>query len=221
MNVLRHTLVCDGPTDANLIPIIDWTLKEVAEVQLTQGVQATLWKLPQPPHTFAQRIRRAVEFFPCEVLFVHRDAEREEPACRDDEIRKGILEAESQGCRVPAVAIIPVRMLEAWLLFDERAIRRAAGNPNGTIPLGIPSFNRIEERPNPKRDLQEALKTASELTGRRLQKFNVRQAFWRIVDFIDDFSPLRKLPAYKAFEDAVRCASARRWQTGFYGIPRA
>jgi len=33
----------------------------------------------------------------------------------------------------PHVALVPVRMTEAWFLHDEEAIRRASGNPNGRV----------------------------------------------------------------------------------------
>ena len=217
MKLLRHTLISDGSTDANLIPIINWTLKEAGNIPLAQGVRAEFWRLPQPPQTLEDRIRKAVEFFPCEVLFIHRDAEKELPDSRQSEIRKAVLAAESEGCRVPAVTIVPVRMLEAWLLFDEYAIRQAAGNPSGRRPLNLPALKKIENRPDPKEDLREALEAASELTGRRLKKFNAAQAFSRIVDYLEDFSPLRQLPAYLAFESAVRRASASGWAPGFYG----
>ncbi len=36
------------------------------------------------------------------------------------------------------VPIVPVTMTEAWLLFDERAIRRAADNPAGENSLQLP-----------------------------------------------------------------------------------
>jgi len=213
---LRHTLVSDGPTDANLLPIIDWTLKERCSTPLANGVRAEFWRLEEPPRTLEERILKAIELFPCELLFIHRDAERELPEHRHAEIRAAVLGAEARGCRVPAVTIVPVRMLEAWLLFDERAIRQAAGNPNGTAPLNLPALQRVEDRPDPKSDLSEALKTASGLTGRRLKKFNPAQAFWRVVDFLEDFSPLRQLPAYLAFESAVRRASQSGWAPGFY-----
>jgi hypothetical protein len=159
-----------------------------------------------------------MDLFPCEVLFIHRDAEKEPLDHRNAEIMAAVLGAEVKGCRIPAVTIVPVRMAEAWLLFDERAIRQAAGNPNGTTPLNLPALKRVEDRPDPKKDLREALKAASELTGRRLKKFNTAQAFRRVGDFLDDFSPLRQLPAYLAFESAVRRASQSGWTPGFYGI---
>jgi hypothetical protein len=120
------------------------------------------------------------------VLFIHRDAEKALPSYRRAEIKTTVQTAEAKGCRIPAVTLVPVRMSEAWLLFGERAIRHAAGNPNGTKPLNLPSLGRIEDRPDPKSDLRFALEAASELSGRRLKKFNTSQAFWRIVDFLED-----------------------------------
>ena len=217
MSLVRHTLVCEGATDANLIPIIDWTLKEVAGVAVSAGVRAEFWRLPSPPTSLAERVLKAIELFPCEVLFIHRDSDREPAARRYHEIREALNAAFESGQELPAVAVVPVRMLEAWLLFDERAIRCAAGNPNGTIRLDLPSQTRVEDLPDPKEDLRAALRIASELQGRRLKKFNTSQAFWRVLDFVQDFSPLRQLPAYCRFESAVREMTAKDWKPGFYG----
>jgi hypothetical protein len=213
MKVIRHTLVSDGPTDANLIPIIDWTLKHAAGVPLSEGVRADFWRLPEKPRNPTDRLLKAVEIFPCEVLFVHRDAERDLPQLRFDEIRQAFDLARIQ---LPAVAVVPVRMLEAWLCFNEAAIRNASGNPNGKALLNLPPLKRIESRPDPKADLREALLTASELSGRRRKKFNTTAAFWRVVDFIEDFSPLRELPSFLAFENSIKMLRDNDWKAGFY-----
>ena len=156
MNALRHTLVCDGTSDANLIPIIDWTLREIGEVKVSQGVRAEFWRLREKPDGLVERLIRAVELFPCEVLFIHRDAERETLSKRSEEIREAVDVAAQKGVSLPAVAVIPVRMLEAWLLFDESAIRHAAGNPNGEAPLDLPQQSRVESCPDPKRCLSKS-----------------------------------------------------------------
>lgn len=213
MKALRHTLVSDGPTDANLIPIIDWTLKRAAGVPLSEGVHADFWRLPEKPQNTTDRLLKAVELFPCEILFVHRDAERELSQVRNDEIRQAFDQA---GIQLPAVTIIPVRMLEAWLCFDEGAIRKASGNPAGKSPLHLPPLKRVESRPDPKADLLEALLAASELTGRRRKKFNTSRAFWRLVDCIEDFSPLRELPSFLAFENSIKKLQENNWKPGFY-----
>lgn len=213
MKVIRHTLVSDGPTDANLIPIIDWTLKQAAGVQLSEGVRADFWRLLEKPKNATDRVIKAVEIFPCDILFIHRDAERDLPEVRFDEIRHAFDQANIQ---LPAVAVVPVRMLEAWLCFNEDAIRRAAGNPNGQTPLKLPTLKRMESRPDPKEDLREAFLTASELTGRRRKKFNTSAAFWQLVNFVEDFSPLRELPSFQAFENSIKLLKANNWKAGFY-----
>ena len=218
MPPLRHTLLSEGTTDANLIPIINWTLREAAGVPVAEGVRANLQKLPRPPGSFVERIISAVDLFPCDVLFIHRDADGEQPEERHAEIREAVSQAIGDGCKVPAVAVVPVRETEAWLIFDERAIRNAAGNPNSNVPLNLPSLSKVEGRPNPKSDLRTALISASGLNGRRRKKFRDSQALWRIVDFIDDFSPLRRLPAFRVFEETIRRLKSSEWKTGFYGL---
>ena len=218
MPPLRYTLLSEGTTDTNLIPIINWTLREVADVPVAEGIRANLQKLRRPPVSFVERIKSAVDLFPCNVLFIHRDADGGQPEERHAEIRKAINQATSDGCKVPAVAVVPVRETEAWLIFDERAIRNAAGNPNSDVPLNLPSLSKVEGRPNPKSDLRTALISASGLNGRKRKKFRASQAFWRIVDFIDDFSPLRQLRAFRVFEESIRRLKSSEWKTGFYGL---
>jgi hypothetical protein len=217
MTLLNYTLVTDGHSDANLVPIINWTLKTAAGVALSDGTHAQLERLERPPTSLEERIAKAVELFPCKALFIHRDAERESPNVRSRQIEKAFQQAASAGCIMPAVAVIPIRMLEAWLLFDEAAIRMAAGNPNGTVALNLPRLSRVEDRPDPKRDLKEALRTASELQGRRLKKFSSSAAFWRLLDYMVDFSPLRSLSGFVAFESSVKQIAACNWAPGFYG----
>ncbi len=215
MKVLRHTLVSDGATDANLIPIIDWSLKQIG-VSLSEGVRAEFRRLHQPPNGLAERLVKAIELHPCDVLFVHRDAEGQSSETRIAEIREAFATI-PHGVQPPAVAVIPVRMLEAWLCFDERAIRNAAGNPSGRSPLGLPSLKRVESRPDPKEDLRKALLAACERSGRRLKKFDTSAAFWRIVDYIEDFSPLRELSAFQSFERSITALKDNGWKAGYYG----
>lgn len=95
-------------------------------------------------------------------------------------------------------------MQEAWLLFDEQAIRRAAGKPNGRHPLNLPNPAQLEAVPNPKETLIAALRSASELRGRRLARFNPHRQAYRLAQLIDDYSPLRQLPAFAALERDIQ-----------------
>ena len=213
---LKYTLVSDGPTDANLIPIIDWIFINTVGIELSEGVPAELWRLKTKPETLAEKLTKAMELHPCDILFVHRDAEKQSHDKRFDEIFDAHEEASQSGGRWPTVAVVPVRMLEAWLCFDEIAVRKAADNPKGKVPLNLPPIKRIESRPDPKEDLKAALLAASEKKGRRLKKFDESAAFWRIVDYIEDFSPLKQLPAFQRLESALLALKRNDWKPGFY-----
>lgn len=210
MTTLTYTLVSDGPSDRYLLPIINWTLTAIPTLKeiLIESQFADFREEPEAPQGLAERIRKAVLDFPCDVLFVHRDAEREDPARRREEI----LEAVNQVGVEPAVCIVPVRMTEAWLLIDEPAIRRAAGNPHGSGALKLPPHQRLESLPDPKEILHEALLAASESTGRRLKQFrrDLPMLKHRVSELIEDFSPLRRLSAFNRFEQDVRSAISTR-----------
>ncbi len=108
---------------------------------------------------------------------------------------------------VPAfVEVIPVRMLEAWLLFSEQAIRAAAANSYGAMPIDLPPLRRIEQIPDPKHELHTQLRNASGLSGRRLKSFPVRERAIQVADYISDFSPLRVLPAFQRMEALLQQA---------------
>jgi hypothetical protein len=164
--------------------------------------------LPVAPKGLGEKILRAVELFPCDLLIVHRDSETSSPDIRFEEIRQALLAA---GCQVAAIGVVPVRMTEAWLLFDQQAIRLAAGNPNGSNPLPIPAAH-WDELPDPKQVLFEALRVASGLPGRRLKKFSVSAAAHRVPEYIQDFTPLLNLPAFAQFEgDLQRILRELEW----------
>jgi hypothetical protein len=52
--------------------------------------------------------------------------------------------------------------------------------------------------------LHDLLKKASGLKGRNLKRFNVDKAVHLVVENIEDFSPLRKLEAFKIFETDLK-----------------
>lgn len=104
MDEIQITLISDGSSDRALLPIITWVLKERAGARLVQSEWADLGRLPQPPQGLRDRILSAIDLFPCDVLFVHRDAEAEDPELRHKEIRDALKEAVRRGLQTPAVS---------------------------------------------------------------------------------------------------------------------
>lgn len=197
MRELRFTLVADGPSDKRLVPIARWVIQ-----QHTTRPIASTWAdfsvLPVAarPRTLHERIRAAAEYFPADLLLVHRDAETETRDTRVREIRGACPDDLSES----AVPLVTVRMQEAWLLISEPAIRAAAGNPRGRNRLDLPPVGALESVADPKFLLYQALEEASGLAGRHLSRFNVAAAAYRVSELIEDFSDLRRLQAFVAFE---------------------
>src|SRR5437879_3835577 len=131
MSELRYTLLAEGSSDRALIPILNWTLRQHTVNRAIQAEWADLWRLPERPRTLADKMEKSVELYPCDLLFVHRDADNEVIQVRVDEINRAAEIVRARDVALPIVCVIPVRTQEAWLLLDEMAIRKAVGNPNG------------------------------------------------------------------------------------------
>ena len=212
MDELRYTLLSDGPSDQALMPMLTWLLRQHLPCLPIQPRWADLRRLYCPPRALYERIRKSIELFPSDVLFVHRDAETASLEERLNEIKQAVMHTGSVGGASTVICVVPVRMTEAWLLFDIDAIRQAAGNPNGTVPLELPSLSDIESLPDPKGVLHRALRTATQYGTHRIKRFDVNKAVQRVPEYVEDLSPLRNLPAFAALEEEVRrTAESRGW----------
>lgn len=197
----RATLVTDGASDVVLVRVLEWVISQLTTTAI-EIRWADLRGLRERPVDLRERLIVAARLYPCNILFVHRDAENQDPRLRYDEVR----EANSSG---PIhVCVVPVRMQEAWLLHNEAALREAADRPSGTIPLDLPPAGRWDRLADPKGTLYEALRRASGATGRRARRFNPARAAHRLADLITDWSPLRGLPAFAQLEVDTRNALA-------------
>ena len=205
MEPRTFTLLSDGSSDRALLPVLSWALQAAGEPALWQGSWADLGVVRGRLTTLAERIHWSVELFPCDLLFVHRDAERQEPGQRRAEVEAAWSVTSPAVRAVPYICVVPVRMQESWLLFDERAIRIAAGNPNGTQALGLPRLEDLESLPDPKTVLHAALERASGLAGRRLKKFEPRRRCFDVAEYAADrgFEPLARLSAFRQLLDDI------------------
>lgn len=210
MRPLRVTLRAEGPSDDMLLPIIRWSLhRHFGEIPVDDRLADTR-QLRETPHTLAEKIAAAERLFPCDVLFIHLDADKD-PLLKRRQIASAVAELRAEGFVTPHICIIPVRESEAWVLIDEAAIREAAENRRGKVKLHLPSRKKLETVADPKAALDELIRTASELTGRAWDKFIGRfRPFW-VADCITDYSPLLDLPAFRAFDADVK-AFAESWE---------
>lgn len=133
-----------------------------------------------------------------DIVFLHRDADRDGRAARVAEIAAAVAEVMPDSAHVP---VVPIRMTEAWLLLDEQQIREVAGNPNGKVGLNLPSSRNVERIADPKAHLQEALVTAAELTGRRRKSFQNAFPYNRrlLLERLDPDGPVSAVPSWRQF----------------------
>ncbi|UOD31713.1 hypothetical protein INH39_08545 [Massilia violaceinigra] len=193
---IRYTLLADGSSDAVLIPIIDWVIAcHCPGARILPSFAKDFGKIGAD---LKARAAAAIKNFPCDVLFVHRDAEAMPRAARVREIAGAVRDLD-----VPCVPVVPVRMTQAWLLRDETAIRFAAGNGSGRDPIPLPHRKKWEAVPDPKAVLFAALGAASGRTGRALRKFHPEKARALITQRTESFAALRGLPAFDAFDKDV------------------
>lgn len=199
---MRVFLIGDGGSDQVLRFPCQWLLKQL-------DCPSDVLFLPEPSGSRPLEIKlaEAMKNEP-DLLLVHRDAEKEPWKHRRAEIEKALRSVVSAQERT--VAIIPVRMTEAWFLIDEPALRKASGNPNGKTPLHMPSLQSLEKLVDAKDELYKRFGLAAATSGRQQRSIRQSQCYYRLAELISDFSPLRRLSAFQELE-----AELKRFLAGF------
>ncbi|MCX5184239.1 hypothetical protein [Streptomyces sp. NBC_00268] len=202
-----HALyLCEGSSDAGLRDHIEAIGAEMGrEILVTVP---DLDRLPDKPgHSVrdklqaAQRLSDGGQVYG--LVIIHRDSDSNAPELRRREITEAVDEVSPGLAHVP---VIPVRMLEAWLLLDQAAIREVAGNPNGKVALNLPKPTRAESEPDPKALLKQAIATASGDKGRRLEKLQKRfpENRARLLQMLNRNGPVQQLASWQAFTQDLR-----------------
>lgn len=201
MKEIRLTLIGDGSSDKALIHVVKWLADDLFPKVPNKITYADFRHLHRPPRKedVKGQLDCAKEYYPYDLLIYHRDAESNHinrVSERKTEIFKSLENIDSN-C---VVCIVPVKMMETWLMINKEAIKKAAGNRNYSNDLVLPAVNRLEKYTAPKEKLHELLKEVCGLKGRRLKTFNVHQAVHLVAENIEDYSILRNLDAFKIFE---------------------
>ncbi|MET7474733.1 hypothetical protein ABZT17_10300 [Streptomyces sp. NPDC005648] len=204
-----HALyLCEGSSDTGLSDHIKAIGAEVGREILVTLPE--LDRLPDKPgHSVRDKLRAAQrlsdEWQAYDLVVIHRDSDGNPPEQRRTEIAEAVAEVCPDLVHVP---VIPVRMLEAWLILDHAAIREVAGNPNGKVALNLPGLTRAESARDPKALLKQAIATASEDKGRRLEKLQKRfpENRARLLQMLDREGPVQQLASWQAFTQDLRQA---------------
>ncbi|MEU2093265.1 hypothetical protein [Nocardia beijingensis] len=204
--VFSGLFVCEGTSDLPLAEIIETLfIDRGIDVRLSKPDYALLGKVAKD---VASRVEAGLRLLggPIDLVVVHRDADNAGFEERRNEIAYAV---RSVNETVKTMPVIPVRMTEAWLLLDEDAIRRVAGNPRGKKNLNLPPVRRIESVPDPKQLLQQCILTAADCTGRRREQVAKRFHEHRrqLLRSIDSTGPITNLPSWQQLVKDIESAT--------------
>lgn len=193
---IRFLLLGEGASDGALVLPLE-RLCILAGAAEASGFALAPERLGAVGRTVGAKVEAALRLEPeVDLLFIHRDSDSPDAAPRFAEIETAIA-AVAPGRHY--VGVVPVQATEAWALLDEAAIRRVAENPNGRRALSLPTPKSVELLSDPKRHLKEILAAASELRGRRLERF--AKAFPRqrraLLESLDLAGPIQRAASFQ------------------------
>lgn len=216
-------LYAEWPTDHRFLEGI--TRRTVLDVFVCRGVVAEVPEVQRLTidHGIdgrADRIRAGAkaEQGGFHVLFIHADADGDADRARRERVEPGRLAVLSElgptGRAV--VAVVPVKMTEAWALADLEALRTVLSTTRSREGLGLPpSPAHLEAESQPKLLLDRVVKAAHARPRRRRVEGGATYLD-RLAEEVR-LETLRKLRAFRGFEADVVTALAG---LGYFGLER-
>lgn len=201
---IRFVLTGEGSSDLRLVEHIETILVGEGFSEVSGEIPDLGLFRPAVGRSVRDKLVALSRYYPhADVIFVHRDADNAGVLVREQEVSEAAQDIFELGRVIP---IVPVTMLETWLLADTDAIKRVAGNSafRGAISC-IPVSRRLESARDTKQILMEALCEASGTQGARLGKFKKRfsEMRARLTVDLDPQGPVQNLPSYQAFRQKL------------------
>ena len=221
MNLLRRSaevmvqifigLATEGTTDIRFFEsIVRRTFQEIALSECRPDIDIDIRRLntKKTGRSFVEYVKQAsydgVKDFGMMVLAVHADADRETyDVRRKYNIDPTQEELDKQGndyCKI-LTPVIPVRMMEAWMLADKDLLKSEIGTTKTDNDLGI---NRDPESiADPKEVIDVAIRIAQSDLPKRRQRLTISDLYAIIGDKIG-LDKLSLLNSYQRFQEEVR-----------------
>lgn len=201
---IKFLLIGEGTSDLRLVDHIETIfIEEGFDEASGEAPDLSLFN-PPVGRDISSKLNCLVKNFPeFDVIFIHRDADGGTLDARIQEIEHAISDL------IPAekiIPVIPVTMLETWLLADVESIKTIAGNRNFRGPISnLPSPNKLESVRDTKDLLLEILCLISETQGSRLQKFKKRfpEMRARPTYELNTNGKINDIPSYRIFRQKI------------------
>ncbi|HHQ4575230.1 TPA: hypothetical protein ACSPZW_001751 [Aeromonas hydrophila] len=200
---INFILICEGSSDSSLVEHLESLLIECGATEVS-GDCPDLSRLPNPPGKVVRdMVNAAIKLNPiADIIFIHRDADN---AGIEDRLNE-IVEHTAHIVDKKIIPIIPNRMTEAWLLLDEEKLKISAGNAGYNKDLHLPSPITVEKIANPKDFLFNKLREVSELTGRKLERFNkdIYKCRRYLIENLSTDSKVNQVPSYQNLKNKLQ-----------------
>lgn len=204
-------LTTEGTTDVRFLSsVVQRTFEDIAFNECAQDIDISTFiiNVSKIGLDFCDYIKKAsfegVNKYGIMTLVVHTDSDRN---TYDERMNNKIIPAQDQlnlldenYCKL-LTPIIPVKMIESWMLADKELLKRQIGTTKSDSELGID--RRPETIADPKTAIENAIRIANEDFPRRRKKLTISELYGIIGDSVN-LESLKKLDSYKKFQDSVR-----------------
>jgi hypothetical protein len=206
MNMLVMGLYAEGPTDDRFLPVIiqrtaEYILLQYDRFEIEVLEPIVIRKHPDISHRDESILRAAHDAFGYNTLIVHADADgptRDEAFHYRFEPGNRLVQACTEKVCKNILPVIPVRMIEAWMLADMDQFRKALGTKIRQQELDLhPKAKHVELYHDPKAVIDSIIQ----------QMYPDKPQYWGRVrgQLYADLAPMIRLnrlndvPAYQQF----------------------
>ena len=213
MRYLGLALFAEGPTDHRFLgSVLNRLCTEICQshgrAPVDIGEVLELHSLPgSQQQSRAERISAAAREAATawHILFIHADADADAKAARQQRVQPAMdkLMATGEFSAHDIVAVIPVRMTDAWMLADPDALRKALHLVEN-LDLELPTRTReLERLTEPKAQLQQITRRSSTRKRQRRRRDPLDSLPRQLGNSIS-LDCLRRLPAFQIMERELR-----------------
>lgn len=210
MRWLGTALYAEGPTDTRFLqPLLQRACAQMCLTGCSAPVEVSdvLDLQPLPATRGQARGQRIVSAAreardAWSILFIHADADSDQERAIQERVEpaRALLQAE---WGAHSVAVVPVRMTEAWVLADFQALKSAFGTTMSEHELGLVDVaaHGPDRLTDPKATLAAAFRASR---GKRRARSVA--TYFGLIGETASFDQLRRLAAYRRMEGELRLA---------------
>lgn len=202
----------EGTTDLRFLEsIIKKTLDQIAfECKGDVEIELSTIRIPKANLGFVEQVlaasKKGVEDYGITILCVHTDADHvtdnQMYSTKINPAKNALSNSDpNEFCRI-MTAVVPVRMIESWMLADTELLKKEIGSSLSDVDLELHRFP--EHYADPKQAIENAIRiVSSEKPKRRRCDFTISDLYLPIGQKMD-LSKLNVLPSFRKFEESIR-----------------